>query len=264
MEEEKLMTLTWRFVISAYITAMILSAVGCAHIPRATVAGHLRDAWDQISTSDYLRVRGIGAAPDEITGQTKRRGFSRNAALVAARYQLLSVIKGVKLEGGVTISQLMEKDSLIREIANEVVAGGEEIQTDWLTDDGCVVTLELRRDKVERLIQRKTKHEADLEARVVNDIEEIKRLEAVLTSFASGTIARSDEDHLIEWQLIGRLEKKLGKDHVDSATLKKMVEEEIVDFRNEGDSNQARFCGKFPNSDPRCPELMDAWGVRGK
>lgn len=159
--------------------ALVVLLSGCASAPpRATKNGKVLDIWSGISTKDFIRVRGIGAVQPEIVGQVARRGASRNAALVSARYQLLALVRGVKLEGGVTISQLMEQDSLIREIANEIVAGGEEVLTEWLPDDGCVVTLELKRSKVERLIQEKSLHEKDLEQRVDYAARRIKYLES--------------------------------------------------------------------------------------
>ena len=139
---------------------------GCSHLPRATEDGHLKSFWSQISTKDYIRTRGVGAVAPGIMGQTARRGSSRNAALVSARYELLAAIKGVKLEGGVSIAQLMDKSSVIREIANELVKGGEEVQTEWLSDGGAVVTLELKRSTVERLIQRDSPRERALTAEI--------------------------------------------------------------------------------------------------
>lgn len=149
---------------------------GCAGVPRATQGGRVLDIWSQVSTKDFIRVRGIGAVGTGIRGLTARRGASRNAALVSARYELLAVIKGVKLDGGITMAQLIEKDSLIREIANEVVSGGDEVKTEWLIDDGCVVTLELKRSKVERLIKEKSEREKGLERRIEKDLDDIRKL----------------------------------------------------------------------------------------
>ncbi len=165
-------------MINVTVVVLLLALSGCASVPRATQGGRLLDIWSQVSTKESLRVRGICTATDWAKGRTSRRATSRNAALVAARYELLGVIKGVKLEGGVTMAQLMEKDSLIREIANEVVSGGDEVLTEWLPDDGCVVTLELKRSKVERLIHEKSQREKGLEKRVAKDIAEINRLNA--------------------------------------------------------------------------------------
>lgn len=173
--------------IRCALLSAILLASGCASIPRATEDGKIKSFWSQISTKDFIRVRGIGIAPRKFHGYslTARRGSSRNAALVAARFELLAVIKGVKLEGGVSISQLMDTSSVVREIANDLVKGGEEVQTEWTASDDCVVTLELKRSTVERLIQKDSPRERALSAQV----EELQKREAhnkaVILSMAS-------------------------------------------------------------------------------
>lgn len=156
----------------ALLAAAVLLS-GCAGVPRSTEHGEIKSVWSQISTKEFVRVRGIGAVPDGTLGQTARRGASRNASLVAARYELLALVKGVKLEGGVSIGQLMVNSDVVREIANDLVRGGEEVQTEWLADDGAVTTLELRRSTVERLIQRGSPRERALDA-------EVKRLNRLL------------------------------------------------------------------------------------
>lgn len=189
------------------LSAIMVS--GCASVPRATDGGRVLDIWSKVSTRDFIRVRGIGATNPTARGLTARRGASRSAALVAARYQLLSVIKGVKLEGGVTVAQLMERDSLVREIADEVVAGGDEVKTEWTSDDGCVVTLELRRSKVERLISEKSKREIDMEARLRRSISEIERLNLAVYVASMSKSDRKDWAHVQELALKA---KRLGDD----------------------------------------------------
>lgn len=166
--------------------ATFLSISGCTHVPRATQHGRVLDIWSGISTKDVIRVRGIGEVSPKAKGQTARRASSRNAALVGARYQLLSMIKGVKLEGGVTVAQLIEQDSLIREIANDVVQGGEEVLVEWLSDDAAVVTLELKRSNVDRLIQQKSEREKDLEFRVDRATGRAQNLEMDLINSKMG------------------------------------------------------------------------------
>jgi len=201
------------------IMAMTLCLVllsGCASIPRATIQGQIADAWTQISTKEYIRVRGIGAVDHGVHGPTRRRGLSRDAALVAARYNLLALIKGVRISGGITVAQLMEKDSLIREIANEVVSGGEEVVTEWTRDGGCVVTLELKRSKVEKLIQEKSERERGLERRVAKDIKEIKRLHRMLAEAVGDEINGMDvyDMDAIEWKAMALNSFQKDMDHL--------------------------------------------------
>lgn len=172
--------------------ALVVLLSACASIPRATVQGSLAEAWTQISSREFVRVRGIGVADAKVRGLTRRRGLSRDAALVAARYNLLALIKGVRLSGGITVSQLIERDSLIAEVANEVVSGGEEVLTEWTKDGGCVVTLELKRSTVEQLIQKESQRERDLALRVAQDMEEIQSLAQALAEAIKNPINKMD------------------------------------------------------------------------
>lgn len=194
----------------AAIVAVALTVSACAHVPRATENGVLKDFWPKISSRDHIRVRGVGAARAQVSGEkakvqalalgtTGRRGQARNAALVAARQQLLAVVSGVKIEGGVTIAQMMEKDSLVRELANDMVQGGEEILTEWTRDSGCVVTIELKRSTVERLIQQKSHREKDLEKRLAKAVAESKKLDGLVTALGTRRFDSTDA-RLIRWK----------------------------------------------------------------
>jgi len=137
------------------LSAFVLVAAGCREAARDGMAkGQIKDLWTQVSDKEFIRVRGVGSVPDGIREQTRRRGLARNAALVAARYELLQVIKGIKVTGGLSVGQLIQSSGEIREVADRVVAGAEEVQTEWGKDDGAVVLLELRRDKVEDILSK--------------------------------------------------------------------------------------------------------------
>jgi hypothetical protein len=135
------------------VVVVLFPMVGCRDEQKGLSKGQIKDLWTQVSDEDYVRVRGIGAAPEQFKDMTRRRGMARNAALVAGRYELLQVIKGLTLTGGLTVGQLMQTEGQIREIADRVIAGAEEKLTEFSKDDGCVVLLELRRDKVEQVLR---------------------------------------------------------------------------------------------------------------
>ena len=56
---------------------------------------------------------------------------------------MLSYIKGVQLEGGVTVEKAMETDSKLESYMKEVIKSAEIVKSEWTNDDGCVVTLRL-------------------------------------------------------------------------------------------------------------------------
>jgi len=125
---------------------------GCGAANRSLKSGEVADVWTKVSDKDTIRVRGIGVPTDGITSFTQRRGLARQAALVNARYEALALLRGIKVTGGLSVGKLMEKDSHIREVANQVIAGMEEVQVEWAKDDGCVVLLELKREKLNKML----------------------------------------------------------------------------------------------------------------
>jgi len=56
---------------------------------------------------------------------------------------MLSVVKGVKLEGGITVEKAIETDSVLATSVNDTIKGAMLVRTNWTNDDGCVVTIRL-------------------------------------------------------------------------------------------------------------------------
>jgi hypothetical protein len=97
----------------------------------------------------YIETIGIGAADSTLTNTTQRKATSRDAAIVQAQYEMLSIVRGVQLEGGITVQKAMETDSRLESYVKEVIKGAEVVKTEWTNDDGCVVTLRLDKKKLE-------------------------------------------------------------------------------------------------------------------
>ncbi len=103
----------------------------------------------QSETSRYIEAIGIGAADSTLTNNTQRRATSRDAAIVQAQYEMLSYVKGVQLEGGITVEKAMETDSKLETYLKEVIKGSEIVKNEWTNDDGCLVTIRLDKKKIE-------------------------------------------------------------------------------------------------------------------
>ena len=100
----------------------------------------------------YIEAIGIGAADATLENSTQRRATSRNAAIVAAQYEMLSMIKGIQLEGGIRVERAMETDSVLQTKIDAAIKGAEIVKTEWTNDDGCIVTLRLARSRLEDLM----------------------------------------------------------------------------------------------------------------
>ena len=130
--------------------AVLIALTGCSSNNSYVKHGEIQKTIVQEQEKKrYIETIGIGAADSTLTNTTQRRATSRDAAIVQAQYEMLSIIKGVELEGGITVQKAMETDSQIETNLKEVIKGADIIKTEWTNDDGCVVTLRLDRKKLE-------------------------------------------------------------------------------------------------------------------
>jgi hypothetical protein len=107
---------------------------------------------DEAVQKDRIDAIGIGAADSTMTNQTQRLATSRDAAIVAAQNELLTIVKGAQLQGGITVSKAIETDSKLTASINDVIKGAEIVKTEWTKDDGCVVTLRISKKRLETMM----------------------------------------------------------------------------------------------------------------
>ncbi|OGS12422.1 MAG: hypothetical protein A2234_05315 [Elusimicrobia bacterium RIFOXYA2_FULL_58_8] len=122
-------------------------AAGCASAPdKGTVSGsgEIEREWlEEGVTKNYIFARGMGAADQTLENKTQRMATSRNASIVNGQYNMLSFLKGVNLEGGITVEKAIETDSVLATKINAVLKGAQVMRTEWTSDDGCIVVLRL-------------------------------------------------------------------------------------------------------------------------
>ncbi|HCC48599.1 MAG TPA: hypothetical protein DEQ38_10875 [Elusimicrobia bacterium] len=130
-----------------FIAAAALMVAGCGSTPdKGTVAktGEIEREWvEEGITKNYIFARGIGAADQTLENKTQRMATSRNASIVNGQYNMLSFVKGVNLEGGVTVEKAIETDSVLATKIDAVIKGAQVVRSEWTSDDGCVVVLRL-------------------------------------------------------------------------------------------------------------------------
>jgi hypothetical protein len=131
------------------LTGLVLS--GCGGAARSHVKkGEMERTLDQESINKrYLEAIGIGAADSTLTNSTQRKATSRNAAIVAAQYEMLSMIKGIELEGGIRVERAVETDSVLQTKIDAAIRGAEILKSEWTNDDGCLVTLRLDKKRLQ-------------------------------------------------------------------------------------------------------------------
>lgn len=126
---------------------------GCGGNRSYVKGGEIRKTIEQEpSKSSWVETIGIGAADSTLTNTTQRRATSRNAGIVQAQYELLSIVKGIQLEGGITVEKAMETDSRLETSVKEAIRGAEIVKNEWTNDDGCVVTMRLPKKRLETMM----------------------------------------------------------------------------------------------------------------
>ncbi|MBI2362008.1 MAG: hypothetical protein HYV15_01295 [Elusimicrobia bacterium] len=115
--------------------------------------GRVQDTLNQeADKGKYIESIGIGAADPTLPTETQRRALSRDAAIVKSQYEMLSMVKGVEIEGGITVSRAMEKDSTLEARLKETIRGAEITKTEYTKDDGAVVTLRILKKRLEQMM----------------------------------------------------------------------------------------------------------------
>ncbi|MBI5239409.1 MAG: hypothetical protein HY926_02975 [Elusimicrobia bacterium] len=136
------------------LAALALAAVmaGCHGVTSRVKQGHVTQTIDQRpERGSYFEAIGIGASDPTMPTETQRKALARDAAIVKAQYEMLSMLKGVRLEGGVTVDRALEVDSKLEARVMETIKGAEIYKSEFTADNGCVVTLRLPKSKLGQL-----------------------------------------------------------------------------------------------------------------
>lgn len=134
-------------------TAAALAAFGmtaCGGVNSRVAKGRIGEVIDQKpARGAFIEAIGIGASDPHLPTETQRKAMARDAAIVKAQYELVSMLRGVHLEGGMSVSQAMAKDSLLAARVNASIRGAEIIKSEFTADGGCVATLRLPKRALE-------------------------------------------------------------------------------------------------------------------
>ena len=125
----------------------------CSGVTSRVRDGKVQATIDQkAQRGGQLEAIGIGASDPALATDTQRKALARDAAIVKAQYEMLSMVKGVTLEGGITVDRAMETDSTLETKIRQTIQGAEIVKSEFTADDGCVVTLRLPKRRLERMM----------------------------------------------------------------------------------------------------------------
>ena len=136
------------------VGAFAFAVTGCAHNAQSRVKdGEIAKTIDlEQNKKNYIEVVGIGGADASLTNSTQRKATSRNAAVVDAQYRLLSMVKGLRVTGGITVEKAIETDSKLQTIIDAELKGAEEVKYEWTSDDGCLVTMRIDKNRLAKMM----------------------------------------------------------------------------------------------------------------
>lgn len=136
------------------LTCLALALLaGCGGVRSRVHGGSVDKVIDQRpDRGRTFEAIGIGASDPALSTDTQRKALARDAAVVKAQYEMLSMIKGVNLKGGIRVERAMETDSSLETSIMEAIRGAEIVKSEFTSDNGCVVTLRLPRSRIERLM----------------------------------------------------------------------------------------------------------------
>lgn len=133
----------------ALVALAFMAACGKNYVKGGKVQDTLAQDPDK---GKFIEALGIGAADPALPTATQRRALSRDAAIVKSQYEMLSMVKGVEIEGGITVSRAMETDSTLEARLKESIRGAEIVKTEFTKDDGAVVTLRVPKKRLESMM----------------------------------------------------------------------------------------------------------------
>ena len=134
--------------LGALAAAAALAA--CAGVKSRVSDGKVQTTIDQTAErGGQLEAIGIGASDPALPTDTQRKALARDAAIVKAQYEMLSMVKGVTLQGGITVKRAIETDSNLETKILQTIQGAEIVKSEFTADNGCVVTIRLPKRRLE-------------------------------------------------------------------------------------------------------------------
>ena len=133
--------------------ALAAALSACGGVASRVKSGGVQNTIDQVPNRfAYIESIGIGASDPTLATDTQRKALARDAAIVKAQYEMLAMVKGVELEGGVTVNRALETDSKLEARLKETIRGAEILKSEFTADNGCVVTLRLPKRRLEAMM----------------------------------------------------------------------------------------------------------------
>jgi hypothetical protein len=94
-------------------------------------------------TDGVLNAVGSGTPPEAYFGDERGREVALTAAIEDARRKLMSAVKGIVIDAGGSVGDLIENSSIVQEAVKEMVDSAEVVQQEFTTDGSVEVTVQM-------------------------------------------------------------------------------------------------------------------------
>lgn len=142
-----------RNLLAVLLWGIITSLSGC-HRGQIVKGNEFTKVIDEESVQrDLVQVTGLGASDPAIANAPQKQALCQQAAQVDAQRKLAEIIKGFTIEGNITVSQAIEKDSLLVSKVNASVAGATVDNTQFTLDNnGCSVHMSISKKRINSMM----------------------------------------------------------------------------------------------------------------
>ena len=118
--------------------------------PGGPSCAHAADLIENIGTGRInwsqalVTANGLGAPPKDLKNPAQVRAMTQRAAIFSARRNLLEVLKGVRIDSGAKIENLILSNDLFLTQVSRILRGSQVMQTKYFSDGSIEVTVGVR------------------------------------------------------------------------------------------------------------------------
>lgn len=140
--------------MAVFAFAAVFGASGCWNKGQVVKGKEFKKTIEEQSDEKkYIMVKGLGAADPALANVPQKQALCQQAAHVDAQRKLAEILKGFAIEGSITVSQAMEKDSNLVSRVNAELAGAEVTLTEFTEDNnGCAVHMRIPKSRIKNML----------------------------------------------------------------------------------------------------------------
>lgn len=136
--------------LTVFLACLCCFTACSGHLKSALKDGQIAPKFnDTLVDSQYLWVRGFGAANPNHKTDSQRRILSREAAIAHAYQRATEVLYGAQLQSNVQIVDAVSEGTTIHSSSSGILNNMELVSTEYMQDGGCSVIMRISRARLQ-------------------------------------------------------------------------------------------------------------------